>query len=52
MALERLLPMPKVKLTGDQVAHIQATVEKNVGFIKGLAEGRHPAMAQAMSGRA
>jgi len=39
-------------LSGDQVAHIQATVEKNVGFIRGLAEGRHPAMAQAMSGRA
>ncbi|MCB1891866.1 MAG: phenylglyoxylate dehydrogenase, partial [Rhodocyclaceae bacterium] len=32
-------------LSEDQVAHIQATVEKNAGFIKGLAEGRHPAMA-------
>jgi phenylglyoxylate dehydrogenase beta subunit len=50
---EYLMALGKYRhLSGDQVAHIQATVEKNVGFIKGLAEGRHPAMAQAMSGRA
>ena len=39
-------------LEPEQVAHIEGTVEKNVGFIRSLAEGRHPAMAQAMSGRA
>ena len=39
-------------LSEEQVGHIQATVEKNVGFIKSLSEGCHPAMAQTMSGQA
>ncbi len=39
-------------LEPEQVAHIESTVAKNAGFIRSLAEGRHPAMAQAMSGRA
>jgi phenylglyoxylate dehydrogenase beta subunit len=38
-------------LEPEQVAHIEGTVEKNAGFIRSLAEGRHPAMAQAMTGR-
>jgi phenylglyoxylate dehydrogenase beta subunit len=35
-----------------QVAHIEATVEKNAEFIRGLAAGMHPAVARGAAGRA